>query len=210
MALITIHRVNTINGLQALDARFGVEIDIRHNSATGRLYLHHDPGAGDDLEEYIKVASSRNCPLVILNIKEAGIERAVIDIVVKYEIRDWFLLDVEFPFIYKAAHVEIPNLNGRVAIRYSESEPIEQALLLAGHFSWVWVDVNTRLPLNTQSFKQLKDAGYHIALVCPERWNRAEDIGTFITYMKEHNIVVDTVMTSESHANEWERSGVVL
>jgi len=209
MALVTLHRVNKIQQLRRIDKRFGVEIDIRHNPKTGRLYLSHDPGSGDDFEKYIKVAASKKCPLIILNIKEAGIERFVIDTVVKYKIRDWFLLDVEFPFIFKAAHGDIPHVRGRVAIRYSESEPIEQALLLAGRFSWVWVDVNTHLPLDTHSFKKLKQAGYKLALVCPERWGRPQDIPKYIAYMKKHGIVVDTVMTSEKYADVWEKSGVL-
>lgn len=210
MALVTIHRVNTVDELRTLYDGFGVEIDIRHNPATGRLYLNHEPGVGDDFEEYIQVASAKGCPLVILNIKEAGVERLVIDTVVRHKVKDWFLLDVEFPFIYRAAHEGVLGLLGRVAIRYSESEPIEQALALAGHFSWVWVDVNSKLPLNAETCAQLRDAGYKVALVCPERWGRAEDIQTYIEYMKKHEIHVDTVMTSLSHADEWGKSGVVL
>ncbi len=209
MSLITIHRVNTVRALRALDAKYGVEIDIRHNPATGKLYLNHDPGVGDDFETYIKVAAKKRCPLIILNIKEAGIERLIIDTVVKYKIRDWFLLDVEFPFIFKAAHDGIPNVRGRVAIRYSEAEPIEQAFLLAGRFRWVWVDVNTRLPLDKRTFKKLKRAGYKLALVCPTRWGRERDIKKYIAYMKKNGIMVDTVMTSEQHANTWEKSGVL-
>ena len=94
MTLVTIHRVNTREKLSATDARFGVEVDIRHNPATGKLYLNHDPGSGEDFEEYIRAAAARRCPLVILNIKEAGIERTVIDTVIAHGIRDWFLLDV--------------------------------------------------------------------------------------------------------------------
>jgi hypothetical protein len=210
MAIITIHRVNTLEALQKINSSFGVEIDIRHNPTTQRLYLNHDPGSGDDFEEYIKTAASKNCPFIILNIKEAGIEKLVIDIVVKNQIQDWFLLDVEFPFIYRAAHAGIADLQGRIAIRYSESEPIEQAMMLAGKFSWVWVDVNTRLPLDPTSYKKLRDAGYNIALVCPERWGRPEDIPTYIQYMRENKIFVDTIMTSLSHAQEWENSGVLL
>lgn len=210
MALVTIHRVNSIEALAALEPRYGVEIDIRHNPATGRLYLNHDPGHGDDFEEYIKLAASKGIPLVILNVKEAGIEREVIDTVTRYGVSDWFLLDVEFPFIYKAAHAGVPGLNGRVAIRYSESEPIEQVLILSGKFAWVWVDVNSRLPLDADTCKRLRDAGYKLALVCPERWGRPEDIGPYIAYMKEHGIAVDTVMTSKAHAPRWESSGVLV
>lgn len=207
MSLVTIHRVNTLEKLKILDAGFGVEIDIRHNPTTDRLYLNHDPGMGDDFEEYVQLAASTHCPLIILNIKEAGIERRVIDTVRKHGLQNWFLLDVEFPFIYKAAHGDPLR---QVAIRYSEAEPIEQALLLAGKFDWVWVDVNSRLPLTPESYQQLRGAGYKLALVCPERWGRPEDIPRYIAYMKEHDIKVDTVMTSLTHAQTWEESGVLV
>lgn len=210
MSLVTIHRVNSIDRLHGLDARYGVEIDIRHNTKTGRLYLNHDPGTGDDFEKYIKMAATKKCPLVILNIKEAGIERAVIDIVRKYKIKDWFLLDVEFPFIYKAAHGGVPHLHGRVAVRYSEAEPIEQALRFAGKFRWVWVDVNSRLPLNKRIVQKLKNAGYKLALVCPERWGRPQDIPKYVAHMKQNGITIDTVMTAERHATKWEQSGVLI
>lgn len=210
MALVTIHRVNTIAALQALDPRFGVEVDIRNNPATGRLYLNHDLGVGDDFESYIEEVASRACPLIILNIKEAGIEQRVIEIVSRYKSKDWFLLDVEFPFIYKAAHGSVEGLGGRVAIRYSEAEPIEQALRLSGSFIWVWVDVNSTLPLAAESYAKLRAAGYKLALVCPERWGRPEDIPTYIALMKERGIKVDTVMTSLPHARAWEESGVLL
>lgn len=210
MALITLHRVNSIEALKSLDPKYGVEVDIRHNPATDTLYLKHDPGLGDDFETYVEQAAAMNIPFVMLNIKEAGIEKRVMDIVTAKGIKDWFLLDVEFPFIYKAAHGDPLGIGGRIAIRYSESEVIEQALSLAGKFKWVWVDVNTKLPLNEESHKKLRDAGYKLALVCPERWGRPEDIPKYIEYMKAHNITVDTVMTSLAHADEWQASGVVV
>ncbi len=210
MPIITIHRVNTIDGLRGTDPGYGVEVDIRHDPESGRLYLNHELDRGDDFEEYIKIAAAKDCPLIILNIKESGIERKVIEIVERYNIIDWFLLDVEFPFIFKSMKGDIENTAGRIAIRYSESEPIEQALALAGHFSWVWVDVNTLLPLNKESYRKLRDAGYKLALVCPDRWGRPEDIPKYIEYMKKNNIMIDTVMTSTKHAEKWEKSGILI
>lgn len=210
MSIITIHRVNTIDGLRETHPRYGVEVDIRHDPQSGKLFLNHELDRGDDFEEYVKIAASKNCPLIILNIKESGIETKVIEIVTRYNITNWFLLDVEFPFIFKAMRGDIENIGGRIAIRYSESEPIEQALALAGHFSWVWVDVNTLFPLNKESYRKLRDAGYKLALVCPERWGRPKDIPKYIKYMKKNNIMVDTVMTSAKHAGKWEKSGILL
>ncbi|MBI2543316.1 MAG: hypothetical protein HYW24_03960 [Candidatus Aenigmarchaeota archaeon] len=207
--LVTRHRVNTIEGLRKVDPKYGVEIDIRHDNRTGRLYLNHEPGTGDDFEEYMKVFAEQGNRFVIFNTKETGIETKIIEIAKALGIEDYFLLDVEFPFIYRAAFKGVPDLNGRIAIRFSEAEPIEQALMLKGKFDWVWVDVNTRLPLDKEIYAQLISAGYKLALVCPERWGRPEDIPKFIEQMKRDGIKIDTVMTAEAYVDRWENSGVL-
>lgn len=79
MALVIIHRVNTIEKLKKADRKYGVEIDIRHDTATGGLYLNHDPGKGGDFEEYMKIFSKQKNRFVIFNTKETGIEERVID-----------------------------------------------------------------------------------------------------------------------------------
>lgn len=203
--LIIRHRVNTIEELRAVNPKYGVEIDIRHDNRTGGMYLNHEPGTGDDLEEYLMVFVAQGNRFVILNTKEAGLETRIVELCARLGIENYFLLDVEFPFIYRAAFVGVAGLNGRVAIRYSEAEPIEQALLLAGKFQWVWVDVNSRLPLNPESHRRLREAGYKLALVCPERWGRPDDIQVYIEQMKQDDITVDMVMTSEACVPQWEK-----
>jgi len=217
--LVIRHRVNTIEDLKRVHPRYGVEIDIKHDPWTDRLYLSHDPKAydqktgakpGDDFQEYMEVFAEKGNRFVIFNAKETGIEGRVIDAAGKLGVENYFLLDVEFPFIYRAAFGSgVPNLNGRVAIRYSEAEPIEQALLLKDKFGWVWVDVNTRLPLDPESYKRLKDGGYKLALVCPSRWGRPQDIPNYIGQMKRDGVKIDTVMTAEAYVNQWENSGVL-
>lgn len=216
--LVIRHRVNTIEGLKKVDPKYGVEIDIRHDNRNNRLYLNHDSGTGDDFEQYMKVFSEQGNRFVILNVKETGIEQRIIDIVTNLGIKNFFLLDVEFPFIYKATLGKcIPNLNGRIAIRFSEAEPIEQALRLSKKFSkdvkeqpkWVWVDTNTKFPLDKKTYSKLRKSGYKLALVCPERWGRPEDIPKFISHMKKNKIKIDAVMTSADYVEQWEKSGVL-
>ncbi len=213
--VIIYHRINSIEKLKTVPPRYGVEIDVRHDNRTGKLYLNHDPGTGDNFEEYMKMFAAQKNAFVIFNIKEAGIEQQVIDIAKKYGIENYFLLDVEFPFIFRAAAngkhglKPVDNLNGRVAIRYSEAEPIEQALSLQGKFKWVWVDTNTRLPLNKKIVQQLTTAGFKLCLVCPERWGRPEDIAKYVETMKKEGIVLDAVMTNEKYVAQWETSEVI-
>ncbi len=213
--VIIYHRINSTEKLKKVPQKYGVEIDIRHDNRTGKLYLNHDPGAGDNFEEYIKVFATQKNAFIIFNIKEEGIEQQVIDIAQKYGIENYFLLDVEFPFIFRATAngkyglKPVNNLNGRVAIRYSEAEPIEQALLLQRKFQWVWVDTNTMLPLNKKIAQQLRIAGFKLCLVCPERWGRPDDITKYVETMKREGIMLDAVMTNEKYVNQWEKSGVM-
>lgn len=206
--LVIKHRVNTIEELRRVHPRYGVEIDIRHDNRTAGLYLNHDPGTGDDFEEYMKVFAEQGNRFVIFNTKETGLESRIIGIAKRLGVEDYFFLDVEFPFIYRAAFKDVPDLNRRIAIRFSEAEPIEQALLLKGKFQWVWVDTNTRLPLDKETYKKLVDVGYRLALVCPERWGRPQDIPVYIEQMKRDGIKIDAVMTAEAYVEQWESSGV--
>ena len=195
--LIIRHRANTIKELQETPEKYGVEIDIRahHN----QLILNHEPHlGGENLEEYLQHYKHS---FIIFNIKEAGIENQVIQLAEKYNIKNYFLLDVEFPFIYNATRNKGFK---KIAIRFSEAEPIEMAMAQKDLVEWVWIDTNTKLPLNKENHYKLEQAGFKLCLVCPERWGRPEDIEKYISYMRENNIQIDAVMTSINHANKWE------
>lgn len=207
--LIIKHRVNTINELRTIEPRYGVEIDIRHDNRNGSLYLNHDPGEGDDFFEYMDVLAEQGNRFIIFNPKEMGIEQRIIDAAKECGIEDYFLLDLEFPFIYRAAHGGVPDVGKRIAIRYSEAEPLEQAILLKGKFGWLFVDVNTRLPLDREICKKIEDAGFRTCIVCPSRWKRPEDIPRFIEQMKSEGVMIDAVMTKDPYTEQWEKSGVI-
>ncbi|TSC67020.1 MAG: hypothetical protein G01um101466_819, partial [Parcubacteria group bacterium Gr01-1014_66] len=143
--LIIQHRVNTISELQDVPSRYGVEFDVRHDNRTNHLYLNHDPGEGDDLEEYLK---NFHHAFGIFNIKETGTEDRCIELAAQYKIpkSNYFFLDVEHPYIYKASRKGVRE----IAIRFSEDEPIEQAMLYKDKVDWVWIDTNTMLPLDEE------------------------------------------------------------
>lgn len=201
--MIICHRINSIEKLKTIPEKYGVEIDVRHNNRTGGLYLNHDPSDGEDIEEYLKHFKHA---FIIFNIKEAGTEKQCVDLAKKYEIskEKYFLLDVEFPFIYRATREGMRE----IAIRYSEDEVIEQALKYKGKADWVWMDTNTVLPLDEIVADKLK--GFKTCLVCPERWGRPQDIPIYIEQMKKLNFKLDAVMTAVQYAKQWEESGVVI
>ena len=190
---IIIHRVNKIKKLKKIPTTYGVEIDIR--SLKSKLILSHDPQkSGDTLDSFL---NNYKHGTLILNIKEAGIEDQVIKKVKNAKIKSYFLLDVEFPYIFKSIKKKEKNL----AIRFSEYEPIQIAQLMSGKFKWLWIDTVTKLPVNKRNIKILKK--YKTCIVCPERWGRPQQIKAYKKKLKKLNYIPDAVMTSLKHSNDW-------
>lgn len=198
---IIIHRINTIKDLADVPFKYGVEIDIRGYGS--KIFLSHDPIVEnkkyDELEEYLK---SFHHSFVIFNIKEAGYEQQVIDLAKKYNISNYFLLDIEFPYLYKATRKDGFR---KIAVRYSEAEPIQtaEAQVVGGKpaVDWVWVDTNTVLPLDAVVVGKLKP--FRTCLVCPSRWGRSEDISEYRKLMKNLDFYPDSVMTSLDLVSKW-------
>ncbi|MFH0936554.1 MAG: hypothetical protein V1815_02655 [Candidatus Woesearchaeota archaeon] len=192
--IIIIHRINKIDELKKIPFKYGVEIDIRANG--NRLILNHEPHQdGDDLEEYLKYYKHS---FIIFNIKETGIEQDVINLAERYNIKDYFLLDVEYPFIYRATR---KNNFKKIAVRYSEAEPIEFTLAHKNLVDWVWIDTNTKLPIDKKIAKEL--IGFKTCIVSPDVLGRPEDIQKYISQMKLLNFKPDAVMVSLKFGSEW-------
>ena len=192
---IVIHRVNDRNQLQRIPHHYGVEIDLRADGS--QLVLNHEPFAGG--ERFSDWLDAYSHGLLVLNIKEAGIESEVIRLVDSRGVKEFFLLDVEFPYVYRASRVG----ERRIALRFSEDEAIQTVLNYRGKTDWVWIDTNTRLPLDFEIGRQL--TGFRTCLVCPERWGRPRDIAPYRQKLARLQFPLDAVMTSLEHAAEWER-----
>jgi hypothetical protein len=157
--LLIEHRVNTIEKLAAVPLHRGIEVDIRDYD--GHLRLEHDPLlSGQRLADLLQ--ASRH-PLIIFNVKCDGLEERIIQMAAEYQVNDYFFLDVAPPTLIRLAQRGIR----KAAVRYSEYEPIESALALAGQVDWVWVDCFTYLPLDPHSYQKLHQH-FKICLVSPE------------------------------------------
>ena len=191
---IIVHRINKIKELQNIDSNFGLEIDIR--TYGNELILNHEPfKKGDRFEDFLQ--EYRHGTLV-LNIKECGIEDTVLSLIQKYDnVKNYFLLDVEFPYIFSASQ----NNQKNIAIRFSEFESIDAVIKFKGIFDWVWIDTFTKLPLNKDVINLLKD--FKTCLVCPERWQRPGDILIYKTHLKKMKFSLDAVMTSKNTVKLW-------
>lgn len=168
------HRINTTKQLSKVPICNGIELDIRYHE--NDLVLHHDPfkhheNNPERFDDFLK--SWKHEGPMILNIKTEGIEMQCIELMNKYNIKNWFFLDLSMPFfaIYaeKATKGEIKGFSPEnLAVRYSEREAIEYAVGFKGKAAWVWVDCFTYLPINDNAYNTLKEAGYKICLVSPE------------------------------------------
>ncbi len=195
--IVIIHRVNTVSELNNTPKKYGVEVDIR--AYNGKLILNHESNKnGEELEEFLKHYGHK---FIILNIKESGTEMEVLDLVKKYKIKNFFFLDVEYSFIYKAM---ANKLTKNIALRVSEIEPVDMALHNSGRFNWVWIDIFSKIPINKQDYVKLKKAGYNICFLCPSSLNRPEDALKYKRLLAKKGIKIDAVMTEKEFAEEWE------
>lgn len=188
MKLIVHHR-NSLKELLNTPIKYGVEVDIR--SFGDKLVIHHDPFVeGESFDNWI---AAYEHGILILNVKEEGLESKLINLMELHEIEDYFLLDQSFPFLVKWSNLGF----SRSAVRISEYESVETALTLSGKVKWVWVDCFTRFPLSHEDFIRLQLAGFRLCLVSPELQGRnAElEIPLLATSLSEQGINADAVCT---------------
>lgn len=158
------HRRNTAAELDATPTALGIEVDIR--TTGNRLIVQHDAFAdGEAFESWL---DHYRHGLLILNVKEEGLEERLCALMAGRGIERFFFLDQSFPFLLKTA----ARGERRCAVRVSEFECIETALSLAGRVDWVWVDCFTRFPLTVDQTLSLTAAGFRLCLVSPELQGR--------------------------------------
>lgn len=190
---IIIHRVNKIKDLKKISSNFGVEIDIRANGSN--LILNHEPfKPGDKLKNYLENYKHKT---LVLNLKEAGIEKEVLSLVEKYSIKSYFLLDVEMPYMFSATKRGQKN----IAVRFSEYEDINSTKYFNGKLNWVWIDTVTKLPINKTNMNILSK--FKSCIVCPERWGRKQDIKIYKNKLIKLKFKPTSVMTSLKCVKEW-------
>lgn len=199
---IIAHRRNTIAELSSTPKKYGVEVDVR--SYGEELVIHHDPFVmGERFEDWIE---NYRHDILILNVKEEGLEERLIALMKLKGIEKYFFLDQSFPFLVKWSKAG----EHRCAVRVSEYESVETALALADSVGWVWVDCFTRFPLGREDAERLKSAGFKLCLVSPELHGRAAEteIPALIQLLNERGINVDAVCTKRPDL--WDPSEVYL
>ncbi len=90
-----------------------------------------------------------------------------------------------------------------VALRFSELEGLDTIRNMAGKAEWVWVDCFTRIPLDKDSYRELKELGYKLCFVSPELEGQEEKLSVYKQYIEEQDIVFDAVCTKSYHIKDW-------
>lgn len=181
------HRINTIEQLQNTPIEYGVELDLRPDG--DRILIHHDPfSGGEDFEEWLK---HYRHSFIILNTKAEGMEQRLIDLMDNHKIGDYFFLDLSLPFMIKYIRKGV----SKMAVRFSEYEPLDFVMKFAGKVEWVWVDCFNDLPLNPENYEVLKKH-FKFCIVSPElQGYDVSRIAEFKTLLS--NMEIDAVCTKK-------------
>ncbi len=193
--LFIAHRINTIKELDNIPDEYGVELDVRNNG--NDLIIAHEPFEnGENFEEYLKHYRHK---IMILNIKSERLEHRCLELLNKYNISDYFFLDSSIPMIYNLSN----SGNNNSAVRFSEIEPIEFVIAMKNRVKWVWVDCFSKIPINYDKYKLLKNEGLKLCFVSPELQGREGDIIPYKKYLTENNIVFDAICTKIYNISKW-------
>jgi hypothetical protein len=153
------HRVNTVKDLLNTPESYGVEVDLR--AFEKKITLNHEPfDSGESFEKWIKYYKHA---FLVLNLKECGIEYRVIDILKKYNINNYFFLDLPFPSSFK-----LSQFTNNISSRFSYYEDFTSVMNTSKIFSWVWVDFYNSFPLTYLLWKELENKKIKICIVSPE------------------------------------------
>ncbi len=190
------HRINSVEELRAIAPEYGVELDLR-DDLNGRIYIQHNPfEAGEDFEDYLK---EYHHGTMILNIKSERIELKCLDLLSKYNVKDYFFLDSSFPMIMLLSNQGEHN----IALRFSEYEGLDTIRNMSGKAIWIWVDCFTKLPITRTVYNEMRDLGYKLCLVSPELQSQPEKLEEYKKYMSDECIIMDAICTKSYNIQKW-------
>lgn len=192
--IIIKHRINNIKKLLSLSCKFGAEIDLR--SERNKIYLHHDPFVkGVIFEKWLKNYKHK---IIVLNVKEEGLEKKILQILKRNKIKNFFFHDQTFSSMLKIATFT------KVSIRLSEFEELKNFKEILKKVKWVWIDHFTKFELSKKNYSLIKKNKAKICIVSPElvsKLNFKKNISKIKRYIKKNNYIIDAVCTK--YPNYW-------
>tara|TARA_Y100001958_G_C21226437_1_gene551884 strand:- start:280 stop:873 length:594 start_codon:yes stop_codon:yes gene_type:complete len=191
-----VHKVNTEEKLSQIPTKYGIELDLRIRN--NKLVLCHD--YSDCSTEFENLLQIYNHKILVANIKDSGIEDIVIETLKRNKIENFFLLDIEFPYLIKNY-----ESNGQyLSTRFSEFEDIKTSSNLVNKVDWIWIDTFNKMPIEKQNLEVIKN--FKSCLVSPSRWGRINEIDKIVTKLKDLEYFPDYAMVDYDEINTWENS----
>ena len=106
----------------------------------------------------------------------------------KKNISNFFLLDIEFPYIYRNFEKHGENLS----LRYSKYEGIDTVQNFIGKVKWVWVDTYEDFDLDSKTASIL--GNFNLCLVSPTRWGYENKANYYQEKFKKYDLSFDAIM----------------
>lgn len=192
MTLICQHRVNDPERLRSIPEEHGVEIDLRSDGS--RVVLEHDPFVGGPtFDEWL---DAYRHAFIVLNIKEEGLESAVLAALADRGIERFAFLDQSFPFLVRLLRTG----DTRMMVRVSEFESPRTALTLAPRPDWIWVDSFGGAWPEPATLGELALAGFRLMVVSPELQGRPpeEEVPGIRARFRQAGVGLDGVCTKRA------------
>jgi hypothetical protein len=193
------HRINVLTHEIAQDVFSkcdGIEFDIRDSD--GHLIVQHDAfKTGQLFSEFLEYCPANK--FYIVNVKAEGVEELAIQMLEAAGIQNFFLLDCGIPAIMKLKK----RGERRIAIRFSEVEPVEMVTALQGCATWVWVDCFQKYPLTAEIAERFQQQGLKICLVSPDLQGRPDDIEPYVKELQDKHILFDAVCAKLWNHSKW-------
>lgn len=162
--LVIAHRRNTLDQLSSTPASLGVEMDVRLRG--DQLIVAHDPlQGGPALDAWLDAYEHA---LLVINVKEEGLEPLILPRLAARGIERFFLLDQSVPSLVRTVRAG----EARCAVRVGDLDGTHLAVQLAGEARWAWCDGFDGFPLEPDVAVALRHAGYRLCLVSPELHGR--------------------------------------
>lgn len=207
--ITSVHRINTILELAQIPYSFGIEIDLRDYD--NDIILSHDPYNNNyNCTTLIELMQFYNHKFIILNIKSERIEHKVIEIMKRYGVDNYMLLDSSFPMIYKLAW---EGYGDKLCVRYSKYEKLDYDFIKKYNIGWVWVDCfDGKNPLNKFNYNVIKkELNMKVCIVSPElqNYNSVETINEYKLGLIENNMSIDMICTKNYNTHKWEELKII-
>ena len=93
-----------------------------------------------------------------------------------------------------------------IALRYSEYEGLDTLEKMQGKVNWVWVDCFTKLPINNEIYRKIRNMGYKLCFVSPELQGQPEKLEIYKKQLIKENIIFDAICTKEYNIEKWKKN----